>query len=139
MFLCRILQDLDMNDNRITSLEYPQDSSDAVAKRWVNQQLKDGMKVIDELDSVCKQIQMTIRQMQTEYDPSIKELTKKMMTVEDGKVDKSERVSTNGGAPPAKLPLPQEDGEPVSKISFSILKDEISKIKESTDALRTYV
>ena len=73
----RMLKDLDMNDNRITSLGCPKYSLDAVAKRWVNQQLKDGMKDIDEFDSVCKRIQMTIKQMQTEYDSSIKELTKR--------------------------------------------------------------
>ena len=35
-----MLQDLDMNDYRITSLGLPQEGSDAVTKRWVNLQLK---------------------------------------------------------------------------------------------------
>ncbi|VDH89811.1 Hypothetical predicted protein [Mytilus galloprovincialis] len=50
MPIWRMLQDLDMNDNRITSLGLPRDSSDAVTKRWVNLQLKDGVKAIDELE-----------------------------------------------------------------------------------------
>ncbi|CAG2242583.1 unnamed protein product [Mytilus edulis] len=50
MPLRRMLQDIDMNDYCITCLGIPRDSSDAVTKRWVTQQLKDGIKDIDELE-----------------------------------------------------------------------------------------
>ena len=58
------------------------------------------------------------------------------------KLDWAECVSPNGGkecwSRHAKhhlrnLPFPMEDGEAVSKISFSILEDEIAKAKESID------
>ena len=68
------------------------------------------------------------------------------------KVDRTECFSTNGGKVNAyldhvdmqkhhlrNLPLSKEDGEPVSKISFSKRKEEIAKVKESIDALRKYV
>ena len=142
MPIWRMLQDLDMNDNRITSLGLPRDSSDAVTKRWVNQQMKDGMKDLEELDSEMKQLQMTIKRMQREYVASIKDLTKKMMIVEDGKVDKSECVSTNGGLMTTdldmqkyhvlNLPLPQTDNEPITKALYD-------RLQQDLDALRVFV
>ena len=138
----RMLQDLDMNDNRITSLGLPRDSSDAVTKRWVNQQMKDGMKDLEELDSEMKQMQMAIKRMQREYEASIKDLTKKLMIVEDGKVDKSECVSTNGGLMTTdldmqkyhvlNLPLPQTDNEPITKALYD-------RLQQDLDALRVFV
>ena len=142
MPIWRMLQDLDMNDNRITSLGLPRDSSDAVTKRWVNQQMKDGMKDLEELDSEMKQLQMTIKRMQREYEASIKDLTKKMMIVEDGKVDKSECVSTNGGLMTTdldmqkyhvlNLPLPRTDNEPITKALYD-------RLQQDLDALRVFV
>ena len=138
----RMLQDLDMNDNRITSLGLPRDSSDAVTKRWVNQQMKDGMKDLEELDSEMKQMQMAIKRMQREYEASIKDLTKKLMIVEDGKVDKSECVSTNGGLMTTdldmqkyhvlNLPLPRTDNEPITKALYD-------RLLQDLDALRIFV
>ena len=138
----RMLQDLDMNDNRITSLGLPRDSSDAVTKRWVNQQMKDGMKDLEELDSEMKQMQMAIKRMQREYEASIKDLTKKLMIVEDGKVDKSECVSTNGGLMTTdldmqkyhvlNLPLPRADNEPITKALYD-------RLQQDLDALRVFV
>ncbi|VDI33806.1 Hypothetical predicted protein [Mytilus galloprovincialis] len=138
----RMLQDLDMNDNRITSLGHPKDSSDAVTKRWVTQQLKDGMKDLDELESVCKQIQMTIKRLKRDFESSSKELTKKLMAVENGKVDKSECVSTNGGKMKTdldmqkfhvlNLPLPQTDNEPITKAVYDRLQSDL-------DVLRIFV
>ena len=138
----RMLQDLDMNDNRITSLGLPRDSSDAVTKRWVNQQMKDGMKDLEELDSEMKQMQMAIKRMQREYEASIKDLTKKLMIVEDGKVDKSECVSTNGGLMTTdldmqkyhvlNLPLPRTDNEPITKALYD-------RLQQDLDALRVFV
>ena len=138
----RMLQDLDMNDNRITSLGLPRDSSDAVTKRWVNQQMKDGMKDLEELDSEMKQLQMTIKRMQRKYEASIKDLTKKLMIVEDGKVDKSECVSTNGGLMTTdldmqkyhvlNLPLPRADNEPITKALYD-------RLQQDLDALRVFV
>ncbi|CAC5388190.1 unnamed protein product [Mytilus coruscus] len=56
-----------MNDHRITSLGIPRDSSDAVTKRWVTQQLKDGIKDIDELEealtATSKEIQALKKQV----------------------------------------------------------------------------
>ena len=137
-----MLKDLDMNDNRITSLGLPRDSSDAVTKRWVNQQMKDGMKDLEELDSEMKQMQMAIKRMQREYEASIKDLTKKLMIVEDGKVDKSECVSTNGGLMTTdldmqkyhvlNLPLPRADNEPITKALYD-------RLQQDLDALRVFV
>ena len=142
MPIWRMLQDLDMNDNRITSLGLPRDSSDAVTKRWVNQQMKDGMKDLEELDSEMKQMQMAIKRMQREYEASIKDLTKKLMIVEDGKVDKSECVSTNGGLMTTdldmqkyhvlNLPLPRADNEPITKALYD-------RLQQDLDALRVFV
>ena len=142
MPIWRMLQDLDMNDNRITSLGLPRDSSDAVTKRWVNQQMKDGMKDLEELDSEMKQMQMAIKRMQREYEASIKDLTKKLMIVEDGKVDKSECVSTNGGLMTTdldmqkyhvlNLPLPMTDNEPITKALYD-------RLQQDLDALRVFV
>ena len=137
-----MFQDLDMNDNRITSLGAPKASADAATKRWVNQQLKDGMKDLEELDSEMKQMQMAIKRMQREYEASIKDLTKKLMTVEDGKVDKSECVSTNGGLMTTdldmqkyhvlNLPLPRADNEPITKALYD-------RLQQDLDALRVFV
>ena len=139
--LWRMLQDLDMNDNRITSLGHPKESSDAVTKRWVTQQLKDGMKDLEDLESECNQLQMETKRTQKE----IKDLTKKLMALESSKVDKSECVSTNGGLMNTdidmqkyrirNLPLPQEDGDAATKVSFDILWDKISKVEKRLDNL----
>ena len=122
--------------------DYPQGSSDAVTKRWVNQQMKDGMKDLEELDLEMKQMQMTIKRMQMEYDTSIKDLTKKLMTVEDGKVDKSDYVSTNGGLKTKdlymqkyhllNLPLPRTGNEPITKALYH-------RLQQDLDALRVFV
>ncbi|VDI26357.1 Hypothetical predicted protein, partial [Mytilus galloprovincialis] len=45
-----------MNDNRISSFGHPKDSSDTVTKRWVTQQMKDGIKDINDLDAALEAI-----------------------------------------------------------------------------------
>lgn len=67
-----------MNDNRITSLGHPKESSDAVTIQWMTQQLKDGMKDIDDLESEFDQRKMEMKRLQEEYDASITGLTKKL-------------------------------------------------------------
>lgn len=52
----QLQQDLSMNDNRITSRGHHTDSSNAVAKRWMTQQLKDGIKDINELETALEAI-----------------------------------------------------------------------------------
>ena len=139
--LWRMMQDFDMNDNRITSLGYPKESLDAVTKRWVTQQLKDGMKDLEDLESECNQLRMETKRTQKE----IKDLAKKLMTLRSSKVDKSECVSTNGGLMNTdidmqkyrirNLPLPQEDGDAATKVSFNILWDKIEKIEKKLAGL----
>ena len=106
-----------MNDHRITSLGLPRDGTDAVTKRWVNQQLKDGIKDIDEL-------QDEIAGMKRTYDTTINGLEKKTRRLEQEKVDKADCLPSAGGAMRGdidmqkhhihNLPLPKEDGEPVT-------------------------
>ena len=85
----RIFQDLDMNDNRITSLGAPKASADAATKRWVNQQLKDGMADVDEIETEIEQIRATLGQPQKDFEGLAK-------TVQ-AKEDKSKCFATNGG------------------------------------------
>ena len=76
MSLWRMFQDLDMNDNRITSLGPPKASADAATKRWVNQQLKDGVKDIEALESENNQMKSDVARMKREYDKTFKDLVK---------------------------------------------------------------
>ena len=87
--LWRMFQDLDMNNNRITSLRAPKDSADAATKQWVNQQLKDGMADVNAMETEIEQIRATLNQLQKD----INGLTKTMQT----KADKLKCFATNGG------------------------------------------
>ena len=93
----RIFQDLDMNDNRITSLGAPKASADAATKRWVNQQLKDGMADVDAMETEIEQIRATLNQLQKD----INELEKTVHT----KADKSKCFATNGGKASSDLDM----------------------------------
>ncbi len=85
-----MLQDLEMNDHRITGLGDPKDDDDAATKQWVNQELKDAIKGIKALESECNQLNMKMKRMDREMHDAIKAATK-------DKVDRTECVSTNGG------------------------------------------
>lgn len=65
-----------MNDNRITSLGHPKASADAATKRWVTQQLKDGIKDIEALESEYNQMRGNVTRMKKDYDETIKDLVK---------------------------------------------------------------
>ena len=84
-----MFQDLDMNDNRITSLGPPKASADAATKRWVNQQLKDGMADLSAMETEIEKIWEARNQLQKDID----ELAKTVQT----KADKSKCFATNGG------------------------------------------
>ena len=66
--LWRMFQDLDTNDNRITSLGPPKASTDAATKRWVNQQLKDCMTDVETMENEIEQIRATLNQRQKDID-----------------------------------------------------------------------
>ena len=89
MSLWRMFQDLDMNDNRITFLGPPKASADAATKRWVNQQLEDGMADVGAMETEIEKIWAALSQLQKDIDG----LTKTMQT----KADKSKCFATNGG------------------------------------------
>ena len=146
--------DLDMNRYRIVNLDDPKDSCDAVTKQYLHKQLREN-DLTDTMKVVVQRMERDFQALRDEMG-GVKLQAKKVDALEKTieklnmtKVDRTECVSTNGGKVNVdldmqkhhlrNLPLPREDGEPVSKISFSILEDEIAKIKESIDALRTYV
>ncbi|VDI16372.1 Hypothetical predicted protein [Mytilus galloprovincialis] len=111
MPIWRMLQDLDMNDNRITSLGLPRDSSDAVTKRWVNLQLKDGVKAIDELEVELGATQKSIEAEKKRLDRIEKEMVKCLPTAGgemNGDIDMRGHAIRN-------LSKGTEAGEPVTK------------------------
>ncbi|CAC5385388.1 unnamed protein product [Mytilus coruscus] len=75
------LEDLNMNDNRITNLKFPSHGMDAAMKQWVMQQVKYNTGQL-QLQSECEQIKTDIKQMEKEYDSTIKKLKKKVDTFE---------------------------------------------------------
>ena len=97
------------------------------------------MKDLDKLESVFKQIQMTIKRLETDFESSSKELAQKLMAVENGKVDKTECVSTNGGKIKTdldmqkfdvlNLPLPRTDNEPITKTLYDRLQTDLDALR----------
>ena len=153
----RMLQDLDMNDNRITSLGLPRDSSDAVTKRWVNLQLKDGLKAMDELEAELDATQKVIEAEKKRQDRIEKEVAKclpvaggKMM----GEIDMQGHAIRNlpegvGTHDPitkgwyAKnwqdLVLGMQSKIDAAESKYKTLEDQMFDNQEKIDALETYV
>ena len=153
----RMLQDLDMNDNRITSLGLPRDSSDAVTKRWVNLQLKDGLKAMDELEVELDATQKVIEAEKKRQDRIEKEVAKclpvaggKMM----GEIDMQGHAIRNlpegvGTHDPitkgwyAKnwqdLVLAMQSKIDAAESKYKTLEDQMFDNQEKLDALETYV
>ena len=75
--LWQMLQDLDMNDNRITSLGYPKNNSDAVTKQWVTHQMKNGKKDINDLEAALKAISKELEAMKKQLNVIKKRCGKK--------------------------------------------------------------
>ncbi|CAG2226860.1 unnamed protein product [Mytilus edulis] len=107
----RMLQDLDMNDYRITSLGIPRDSSDAVTKRWVTQQLKDGIEDIDELEEALTTTSKEIQALRKQLNVIEKDVAKSLPMTGGkmvGGIDMQGHSITN-------LPLSTTANEPVTK------------------------
>lgn len=51
MSMISLLEDLNMNDNRITNLKPPSHGADAATTRWVIQQVKDSISKTEALQS----------------------------------------------------------------------------------------
>ncbi|CAG2185264.1 unnamed protein product [Mytilus edulis] len=106
-----MLQDLDMYDNRITSLGHPKDSSDAVAKRWVTQQMKDDIKDIIDLEAALESISKELEAMKKQLNVIEKDVAKSL-PMTGGKmgsgIDMQGHSITN-------LPLSTTTNEPVTK------------------------
>ncbi|VDI13123.1 Hypothetical predicted protein [Mytilus galloprovincialis] len=111
MPLWRMLQDLDMNDYRITSLGIPRDSSDAVTKRWVTQQLKDGIEDIDELEEALTTTSKEIQALKKQLNVIEKDVAKSLPRTGGkmvGGIDMQGHSITN-------FPLSTTGNEPVTK------------------------
>ena len=93
IILTKIRQDLDMRDHRITNLGMPENSSDAVTRRWVNQQFKDSAGEIEALQTKLNHMTMELKRVEREHAAAMKGLEKDIRD----KVGKAECVSTNGG------------------------------------------
>ena len=160
MAIWRMLQDLYMNDNRIISLGLPRDSSDAVTKRWVNLQLKDGVKhvkAMDELEAELDATQKVIEAEKKRQDRIEKEVAKclpvaggKMM----GEIDMQGHAIRNlpegvGTHDPitkgwyAKnwqdLVLAMQSKIDAAESKYKTLEDQMFDNQEKIDALETYV
>ena len=151
IILSKIRQDLDMRDHRITNLGTPESSSDAVTRRWVNQQFKNSAGEIDELKTKIHQMMMELKRIREKYDDSIKGLEKDVQ----GKVGKKECVSTNGGKMNVdldmqghairNLPEGKEADEPVTKGWYAknwqelvaTMQDKIDAAGKKYDTLET--
>ncbi|VDI51896.1 Hypothetical predicted protein [Mytilus galloprovincialis] len=73
-----MLQDLDMNDNRITSLGHHKNSSDAVTKRWLTQQMKDGIKDINDLEAALEAISKELEAAKKQLNVIEKDVAKSL-------------------------------------------------------------
>ncbi|CAC5388223.1 unnamed protein product [Mytilus coruscus] len=100
-----------MNDHRITSLGIPRDSSDAVTKRWVTQQLKYGIKDIDKLEEALTATSKEIQALKKQVNV-IEKVVAKSLPMTRGKmvgdIDMQGHSITN-------LPLSITANEPVTK------------------------
>ena len=100
-----------MNDHRITSLGLPQEGSDAVTKRWVNLQLKDGMKDIDDLEAALEVTSKALEAEKKRLDRIEKEVAKCLPMAGGamiGDIDMRGHSIVN-------LPAPAEADQPVTK------------------------
>ena len=153
----RMLQDLDMNDYRITSLGLPQEGSDAVTKRWVNLQLKDGMKDIDDLEAALEVTSKALEAEKKRLDRIEKDVAKCLPMTGgkmDGNIDMQGHAIRNltnavGAAEPitkgwyAKnwqdLVLKMQAKIDAAESKYKTLEDQMFDNQEKLDALETYV
>ena len=153
----RILQDLDMNDHRITSLGLPQEGSDAVTKRWVNLQLKDGMKDIDDLEAALEVTSKALEAEKKRLDRIEKDVAKCLPMTGgkmDGNIDMQGHAIRNltnavGAAEPitkgwyAKnwqdLVLKMQAKIDATESKYKTIEDQMFDNQEKLDALETYV
>ena len=153
----RMLQDLDMNDYRITSLGLPQEGSDAVTKRWVNLQLKDGMKDIDDLEAALEVTSKALEAEKKRLDRIEKDVAKCLPMTGgkmDGNIDMQGNAIRNltdavGAAEPitkgwyAKnwqdLVLKMQTKIDAAESKYKTLEDQMFDNQEKLDALETYV
>ena len=153
----RMLQDLDMNDYRITSLGLPQEGSDAVTKRWVNLQLKDGMKDIDDLEAALEVTSKALEAEKKRMDRIEKDVAKCLPMTGgkmDGNIDMQGHAIRNltnavGAAEPitkgwyAKnwqdLVLKMQAKIDATESKYKTLEDQMFDNQEKLDALETYV
>ena len=91
--LPKMREDLDMRDFRLTNLAPPRGVSDAVTRGWANQHFRTTLEKIGALRTKIDQMTMELKRVEREHAAAIKGLEKDVQ----GKVDKSECVSTNGG------------------------------------------
>lgn len=157
MPIWRMRQDLDMNDHRITSLGLPKDSSDAVTKRWVNHQLKDGVKALDELETELDATMKAIEAGKKRMDRIEKDVAKCLPMTGgkmDGNIDMQGHAIRNltdavGAAEPitkgwyAKnwqdLVLKMQAKIDAAESKYKTLEDQMFDNQEKLDALETYV
>ena len=153
----RMLQDLDMNDYRITSLGLPQEGSDAVTKRWVNLQLKDGMKDIDDLEAALEVTSKALEAEKKRLDRIEKDVAKCLPMTGgkmDGNIDMQGHAIRNltnavGAAEPitkgwyAKnwqdLVLKMQAKIDATESKYKTIEDQMFDNQEKLDALETYV
>ena len=146
-----------MNDHRITSLGFPQEGSDAVTKRWVNLQLKDGMKDIDDLEAALEVTSKALEAEKKRLDRIEKEVVKCLpmaggrMTGEidmQGHAIRNLPEGTGADEPITKgwyaknwqdLALGMQRKIDAAESKYKTLEDQMFDNQEKLDALETYV